>query len=657
MSKRNNIDLSVKSKNTNMSSLDFALKDFYRRKSQTYPYLSAIIIVIAITEYLIYFTSSLGLNIFLQPSFYNEFYFTGSINVIYTEFNTLIQILLIILAISIVVAISTTLVIHKKKDIAIMRSLGTLPQKLYSFYLLEVYIIFFIGFLFGVIIGFSLFGISSLIINTYYFSFPFQFDLIFTPILLVTCCLGIFFVTGYTLRKIGKQEIIKTFSKDIPYDYDASKTLHFIPKWLSSLGVNLKISVINTLRRRGEFKRYFVVFSLISTIIFTLGLGTIVLNSSSRQWISKSQGENIIVFGHEQVISNYSLMYKMFSDPDVLIDSNAINFTNPNYLFNLGDVEGIRSLEGVDGFDERLISFYDTQEIQGYHLFEDPDGSKYYKLIGQNRENSIPIIGVNPENVVQEFEIEGTFFSNEDAFNNMTIGDGLAYNMFDFALDQSLKLTTFGATYHISGVIIDAFFSGYAGYIGINESRGFWNLTSDEINLLVLKINPNFFNDIIGELDNISIVLGSDFTYLQLDSYFNENLNFLSSLSYYPMVLILIVAILAILSLYNYQKSGIMEKARDFLVMRAIGSNKKSLRKILFMESIFVIIPSLLLSIGIGMILNSIILFARVTLPSILVPLSLYGILFGVLTFFNFLSLIPIMKKFDKFSINDFNFF
>jgi ABC-type antimicrobial peptide transport system permease subunit len=123
------------------------------------------------------------------------------------------------------------------------------------------------------------------------------------------------------------------------------------------------------------------------------------------------------------------------------------------------------------------------------------------------------------------------------------------------------------------------------------------------------------------------------------------------------MVLILIVAILAILSLYNYQKSGIMEKARDFLVMRAIGSNKKSLRKILFMESIFVIIPSLLLSIGIGMILNSIILFARVTLPSILVPLSLYGILFGVLTFFNFLSLIPIMKKFDKFSINDFNFF
>ncbi|MHA2123266.1 MAG: FtsX-like permease family protein, partial [Promethearchaeota archaeon] len=198
---------------------------------------------------------------------------------------------------------------------------------------------------------------------------------------------------------------------------------------------------------------------------------------------------------------------------------------------------------------------------------------------------------------------------------------------------------------------------GYAGYIGLNESRGFWNLTSDEVNLLVLKIDPNFFDDIVDELENISIILGSDFTYLQLDSYFINNLKFISSLSFYPMFLIIVIAILAILSLYNYQKSGIMEKARDFLVMRAIGSNKKSLKKILFMESIYVIIPSLLLSIGIGMIINAIILFARVTLPSILVPLSLYGILFSVLTLFNYLSLIPIMRKIDKFSINDFNIY
>ena len=640
-----------------MSILDFALKDFYRKKSQTYPYLSAIIIVIAITEFLIYFTSSLGLNIFIQPSFNNEYYFTGSINAIYTDFNTLIQILLIVLAVSIVIAIATTLVINKKKDIAIMRSLGTLPRRLYSFYLLEVYIIFFIGFLFGIILGLVLFGITSLIMNLYFFSFPFQIDLIYTPILLVTCCLGIFFVTGYTLRKIGKQEIIKSFSKDIPYDYDASKKLQFIPKWLSSLGFNIKISVINTLRRRGEFKRYFVVFLLISIIIFTLGLGTIVLRSSSRQWINKSQGENIVVFGHEHVIYNYSLMYKMFSDPDVLIDSSIINFTDTNYLFNITNVEEIKNSEGVEGFDERLIGFYDTQEVRGYHYFEDPDGGGHYELVGQNREANIPIIGVNPQNVIQEFEIEGKFFSNEDAYDNMTIGDGLANNMFNFALDQSLKLTTFGTTYHISGVIIDAFFSGYAGYIGLNESRQLWNLTNEEVNLLVLKIDPKFFEDIIDELDNVSLILGSGFTYLQLDSYFIDNLKFLSRLSYYPMFLIIIISILAVLSLYNYQKSGIMEKARDFLIMKAIGSSNKSLKKILFLESIFVIIPSLLLSIGIGMILNSIILFARVTLPSILVPFTLYGILFGVLTFFNFLSLTPIMRRVNRFSINDFNIY
>jgi len=57
-----------------MSSLDFALKDFYRKKNQTYPYLLVITFVIAITEFLIYFTSSLGLNAFIQPLFSNSYY-------------------------------------------------------------------------------------------------------------------------------------------------------------------------------------------------------------------------------------------------------------------------------------------------------------------------------------------------------------------------------------------------------------------------------------------------------------------------------------------------------------------------------------------------------------------------------------------------------
>ena len=639
-----------------MSSLDFALKDFYRKKHQTYPYLLVIILVVAITEFLIYFTSSLGLNLFIKPQFSNSFYFTGSINAIYAQFNTLIQILLMVLAVFIVVTICTTLVINKRKDIAIMRALGTIPRKLYSFYLLEVFIIFFIGFGLGLICGLISFGIFSLIMNSFFFTLEFQVDLIFTPILFASCFLGIFFITGYSIRKLGKKNVIKSFSKDIPFEYSVKK-LQFIPKWLSSLGFNIKIAITNTLRRKGEFRRYLIVFSLISLIFFTLGLSTIVLRSSSRAWIQKSQGDNIVIFGHKNVIYNYSLMYKMFSDPEILISNDDINFTDSNYLFNLSDVKFLKNIEGVIKFDERLISFYEVQEISGFHYFEDDEGDGEYKLIGQKRKGNIPILGVNPENIIQDFEIEGRFFAKQDAFDNMTIGDGLAYNFLDYALDQSIKLSSFGTTFHISGVLIDSFFSGYGGYIGLNESRNIWNLTNEEINLLALKIDPKSYESIRDELNNISLILGENFTHLKLDSIFNENLNFVSNLSIYPMFLIIVIAILAFLSLYNYQKSGVMEKARDFLIMRAIGSKNKSLKRILFLESLFIIIPSLLISLGIGMILNSSVLFARVSLPPVFIPITLFGVLLAIFIFFNYLSLLPIMKKINRFSIKDFEIY
>ncbi|MFX1599912.1 MAG: hypothetical protein ACFFB6_04895, partial [Promethearchaeota archaeon] len=94
-----------------MTSLDFALKDLYRKRKSNYPYLIIIILIVAFTEFLIYFTSSLGLNIFINPSFVNKYYFSGGINLTYKQFNALTQFLLIILTIGLVVAVTSTLII------------------------------------------------------------------------------------------------------------------------------------------------------------------------------------------------------------------------------------------------------------------------------------------------------------------------------------------------------------------------------------------------------------------------------------------------------------------------------------------------------------------------------------------------------------------
>ena len=72
-----------------MSSLDFALKDIYRKKDTTIPYLLIIVLVIAFTEFLIYFTSSFGLNMVISTNLKNTQFFTGAINLVYKEFISL----------------------------------------------------------------------------------------------------------------------------------------------------------------------------------------------------------------------------------------------------------------------------------------------------------------------------------------------------------------------------------------------------------------------------------------------------------------------------------------------------------------------------------------------------------------------------------------
>jgi ABC-type antimicrobial peptide transport system permease subunit len=483
----------------------------------------------------------------------------------------------------------------------------------------------------------------------------FQIDLIYTPILFFSCLGGIYFVPGVILRKLGNQNTIKLFSKDIPYNYDTSRGFTIVPKCLSSIGFNFKISVINTIRRKGEFKRYLIVFSIISLVIFTLGLGNIVLRNSSQAWIRKSQGEDIIAIGHRDVIQNYSLMYSMFSNPDIIITESNIDFLNPNYMFNLSDIEELNNITEVDSIDQRLLNFFNLTELDGYHYLEDGG----YLIAGQQRTGIFPIVGVNISEMIQDFEIEGDYFAQEDSVN-MIIGDGLGYNFFDYPLSQSLRVEELGLghMFHISGVVLDSFYSGFAGYIDLEVMQEDLNFSEQNINLLLLKIRPGEYDSVINNIELIiSGNLGDNFIYINLNQTFDENLQFLDNLTLYPAFLIIIMAVISILSLYNYQKGSIIDKAKDFLIMKAVGSKYKNIKKILFLEALYVIIPSLFLSLGIGMILNSLVLFGRVSLPHISTPFIIISLLFVAFLIFNYLSLFPILRKIKKFTIKDFDIY
>ena len=151
-----------------------------------------IVLVIAFTVFLINFTSSIGFNSFISYDYKNMFFFSGGISKVFIDFTLLVLILMLILAFVVVIIVTSTLIITKKRDIAIMKAVGSIPQKLYGFYLTEVYVVFFIGFVIGAILGFILYVIFFFIALLLGVQATFQVDVIYTPILFISCLIGIF---------------------------------------------------------------------------------------------------------------------------------------------------------------------------------------------------------------------------------------------------------------------------------------------------------------------------------------------------------------------------------------------------------------------------------------------------------------------------------
>ncbi|MBY9003519.1 MAG: hypothetical protein KGD73_06080 [Candidatus Lokiarchaeota archaeon] len=645
-------------------SIDFVLKDIYRSRKTTFPYFCIMSLFSGLTTFMVNFFNSVNQNTFINELntqvnvFTNQFYLSGSIDRVFSQFNNLIMFLIIISNFTLIIISTSSLISFKKEDISVMKALGCLPQRLVSFYLLEVLVLYIFSTIIGNIFGIISFLFFSYTINLLGFPLFLNLDFIIITAVFFIDFFGVYFVSGTKIRKISMQNVIKLFSKDIPYDLTIAKSTG---QKLKFRFLKLRIAIKNSKRRRKEFRRYTVTITMIITIIFTLITGNLIISNSSSEWIKKSQNENILVIGHKHVINNYSVMYEMFSNPNEFIGKESIQFTRPEYLFNLSDILELEFYSGIENLDYRLVEFCDVEELDGYYNDYDPFAlgeedpslggryppppSSFYTTVGQQRKGCYPFIGIDPERLNQDFEIQGRFFNDEDFYDNITIGDGLAYNFFDYAYIQSVRFTNLNHTFHISGTVIDSFYSGHAGYVSLGTFQEMFNFSGDQINIVCIKINPNLLNE-----SDIAVFitqnLGQSYDYLKLNSVFNRNLTFIDSLNSYSAFTLIILLIALLSSIYNYQKSALAQKLKDYVIMRAIGAKFKVIKQILMWESFFILSISLILSFAFGLILNVLFVYPFAVLPSIQSPLIIILSIFLVLISSSYIQLGLLKKNF-----------
>ncbi len=638
--------------------LDFAIKDFYRKREQTFPYLYIIMVVVGLSIFLMNVLTSIGYNVLFpqtlnQTGSSNPYFFNNSIGSLFTNYFIYLIVLVLILVFIIIVSITTTLVSFKQKDIAVFKSLGILPNIIYNFYLAEAFLIFFLGFILGLIVSSIAHGIFMVILMILNFRLTFQFNWIFILVLFGVCLFGIYFISGSKLRKMGLQKVSENLSGEITFE-TSTRTLIKVPDWIYKLGPNLKIALTNIRRKKQDFYRILFVFGFVCLILFTIGIGIINVGNNSQRWVNQAQGNNIYIIGHEDVLTQYSKMYEMFSDPSLMVSPHDLDFTQSKSLINENMVEDLKNQIDLK-IDQRLISFEPIKEVPGYYFNEKQNiNDSGITSIGKNREGIFPVIGIRRESIYQNFSfVIGNFFNNSNLDNSIVIGDGLSQNLFEESSKQKLTLKEIDKTFEISGVLRDTFYNGFVSYIDLGIFQEELNM-SNFVNIILINLQEGDQRISLSVIESyVQETLGLGFKIISLKPIFNKNLDFVSSLLIFPMSIGIIVLLVAVLSLVNYQKAGLLEKAKDFIIMKAMGAQNNLIKKILNIEGIFIIIPAILYGFILALFLNVVIIFQDIPLVSPTLPLILIPIIFIILLIINYNSVNMIMKKVRAFNIID----
>lgn len=607
-------------------SVDFAMKDIFRNRRVSKPFIVAIAASVSVLVFELDLTTLF--NQLLSGT--GTILFSSGFNLVFQQFNQMLLILLVVLPITALVFCLHAWIGHKKRDIATMKAIGALPVKLYSFFETELVLITIIGYGIGLLCGSGAFLVVFLVLEGMGTSVPFQVDIVWNLVAFGSLLVSSFFIGGAYLRKIGgKLTVAETLSGDIPRATFAGNRASFLSRGLSKLGTSIKVAVRNIIRRRYDFHRTFAILAVCGTLMFVSILGSASLGPSIKDYAHGTIDQYTLAVGHSTMLPYVQRLYGQFGDPNQAVGLNDINFSLPNYFFDENKSSAFASISGVVGVDPRVCLLSAFKERQGYYFEE---GKSYN--VGQTREGVAAIMGVNSTLMQLSFFQQGEFVNSTNA-ENITIGDTIAYEYTDMYTKQSLAIH--GEAFYMVGMVVDTLYNGKSIYMGIQGAWNLWPEHANKYNLLFVEADPAHFDEVKTLLDSVAKTqLGSDFGVVTMRGVVENNQAVLGGVSSYFLALAIITVALASIALVEYQKGASTLKSKDLRIMRAIGARRGFLTKTLYWENFLLTIPSFGLAVGIGMIFVEFFVVTKIELlPPLWLPLAIGALLLGIFAIAN----------------------
>jgi ABC-type antimicrobial peptide transport system permease subunit len=605
-----------------MSETVFPINDLLRRKFQTSLIIVSIMLCVASTVFLLLFGDSMGFGVLSIA----EGRLTKGFAVVFSEFTIFVEILMFILGAVIVSFLIFMMMSQRVKDIGLMKASGCPNDLTFGYFMNELLMVTFVGCLLGAVAGVAADFAATIFLQNLGYQIP-QKTPNFWFVLLVFV---VFFIFGlvFGLKPVldtTKLEPAKAVSPI--YHLGLSKEPGFKP--VSRSGVTAKIALRGLFRRKSATIRIVACMACVFVLVTAAVAGGIIADQTSRNWVEKAIGRNVIMIAHHDVSIQYQRLLSKFYD--LTKELPSFNYTSEKYLMNESFVSHLASIPGVVCVDPRLLLEATVVERPKYVI--DPDTGEY-TTVGDNHTSQSLVVGVDPENSVGEWVVNGQFLKKNDQWDAV-VGDSLAKSMFTDPVGQGMFIQTL---FNVTGVCLDPINNGNVTYVPLRTLESVMKVLGP--NVVMVKIDSSSNHTDILNLVTASLSAYPDFEALDLNEMLNKCLGFVNNLWSTVMLLPLFSLGAASLCLIGYVMLTITEERQEFGVLRALGARPWAIVKIVSLQSFVVLISSYAVGVSIGVMLTLMILVSQPIVTSLTV-LEIAGWLLLALAVTFLLSLYP----------------
>jgi ABC-type lipoprotein release transport system permease subunit len=364
-----------------MSETNFPANDLLRRKLQTSLTIISLTCSVASTLFLLLFSERIGFGITSAA----EGTLTHGLSVVFSQFVLFMGVLIFAVGAVIISFIVFLMMAQRTRDFGLIKAAGCPNGLVFSYFMTELLIVTSAGCLLGVAFGFAAdFAIAKFGNFQVYQKPP---DLWLAPLVFAA-----YFILALTfgtkpILNAARLSPIKALS---PMQYfGLSSGDRF--KALSRSRLTLKMAARSLFRRKSTTIRIILLLSIVFILLTVSIAGGIIANDTTKAWIEKATGRNIIVIAQDSMANQYKLLLSKFFGAR---EKSDFDYLDEKLSISDAILQQLNTIPGIANVDVRLILKGHVQEVRNFTI--DPETLATIP-VGDNREGDSLIVGVDPQ--------------------------------------------------------------------------------------------------------------------------------------------------------------------------------------------------------------------------------------------------------------------